>query len=1197
MSQPEQKTKVPPSGESCSWVVAFQNGFDYLFNRKLSYTGRHMEGSYAFSLLPAGTQQMECGNIFIKGSPGCGKTKLAVQMLSSVRKMELSSPPVPQGHVGYSIYISMEEDCATIQDYFVQQGGALPIPVAHACPTDSMVAVTTVNRPGPPVHADRHYIRIVSCASVFRRDLSNRQAALELIESMAGLVLDLVRNDATTIANLGKETARPFFVVVDNLYALKPSTERDRSLIAELTRKLRNSVLRGLGGTQVVSGPPFLVYVSGASDESWFESGFCDVVVRFGEVKPEDYSQRVVAIEKFRHQDHVRGQHPYKITARGLRAFPSIYSIHPKPPDGGDSAAGAPADAGATGAPPLYAEELNALLPNRIRASGRFGRVIFFVGPKYCYKSKVVSIIELAHLNAVKAGESRNHVLSIRFQEKTRDATTLKNGIAGLQGVQDHAHVMGLRRWYTSVRHEFEPFHLTLHGIDPGPAGENVPFPLYIDLLVKQGTVYREEMLDYIASLLYAYRLSFPNNSLLVTIDDLETTAAFFSFIQSRSYQDEFFVGKLGQIVVEKSPMAVVFSCTVPDKGTSPFDIERAQIIADAVLTFEQFCIFGAKNIVTISGQRATGTSGESRGDGRDVVPLALFEDMRTGDVTFDPSYLSGFIGFHDKVLHRPGIELFLQMEHIQSQRRYVNRLRTMFEGFLYDQVFVEWHEEMDASRRFDPSEAAAVHSPKIPSAFEKSVHPTHDFVKLRSISSSESDSFEDAVCALGGRPLSTSVVVQVDEFMLARINTQASQGCRNSSLMSLHQMDVKVSANLMESSLLHKRHASAKAAGKVLETLNRVRSFVVPYYSNVLVLATNCEVDCLDTQGGRDSGSRVSYDKLLAMCEGDDDFYFDFNGRSRETMACLLLDYYHTTMENELPLNAAPDDFHKLKLDAGSSFVRLLLSSSHARQKAEASVKCGTAGGQRGDDENFETRFRNWHLRRSTRGKFAVVLWYSELRILEEIAGVHFDNLTVHSLPGGGFTGDWFLGILQSSVSVTLAEQVIGIMTKQEHEFFRLHDGVGLPFRDEFYGSGTGKVDRSVFPGLHYTNKLTLKTFADIHRQARSRLDYPRYQDIRIPLWRYVSRICRWMEIQAHAAAKAARSSGAAGVAKAARGAGTAAAAKAAKGAGPVSAAAGAIDAKKLQAYLELEWNRFKAAMKFWRSDPAAGTSGSPAN
>ncbi|MBM4017838.1 MAG: hypothetical protein FJ288_05830 [Planctomycetes bacterium] len=113
---------------------------------------------------------------------------------------------------------------------------------------------------------------------------------------------------------------------------------------------------------------------------------------------------------------------------------------------------------------------------------------------------------------------------------------------------------------------------------------------------------------------------------------------------------------------------------------------------------------------------------------------------------------------------------------------------------------------------------------------------------------------------------------------------------------------------------------------------------------------------------------------------------------------------------------------------------------------------------------------------------------WYSQLRDLIDEYPQLADHLAVCALPGGGFTGDWFVGVARGSVSIGLGREVLDILCERAEQYKRFAIGVGLPTLRAFYEGVEregGNPDFFAWPrGLH----VPLERLLQIHLQALSR-------------------------------------------------------------------------------------------------------------
>jgi hypothetical protein len=115
---------------------------------------------------------------------------------------------------------------------------------------------------------------------------------------------------------------------------------------------------------------------------------------------------------------------------------------------------------------------------------------------------------------------------------------------------------------------------------------------------------------------------------------------------------------------------------------------------------------------------------------------------------------------------------------------------------------------------------------------------------------------------------------------------------------------------------------------------------------------------------------------------------------------------------------------------------------------------------------------------------------WYSQLRDLIKREPRLAQELAVCALPGGGFTGDWFIGVVKGSVSLALGQQIIRMLCSQEEDYKRFTHGVGLPVSKSFY-----KPDKTKFYAWPHAMDVFLKDIKDIYDDAHSRAEILHYR------------------------------------------------------------------------------------------------------
>ena len=119
---------------------------------------------------------------------------------------------------------------------------------------------------------------------------------------------------------------------------------------------------------------------------------------------------------------------------------------------------------------------------------------------------------------------------------------------------------------------------------------------------------------------------------------------------------------------------------------------------------------------------------------------------------------------------------------------------------------------------------------------------------------------------------------------------------------------------------------------------------------------------------------------------------------------------------------------------------------------------------------------------------------WYTQLRALVRSHPKLESDLHIMPLPGGGFRGDLFLGVISGSASINLGKNIIHTLTTKSEEYKRLSRGVGLPTRQSFYSAtDANKAHMGLWP--HSNNSLS--DVLEIYLNAHSRSDIYKYREI----------------------------------------------------------------------------------------------------
>ena len=124
---------------------------------------------------------------------------------------------------------------------------------------------------------------------------------------------------------------------------------------------------------------------------------------------------------------------------------------------------------------------------------------------------------------------------------------------------------------------------------------------------------------------------------------------------------------------------------------------------------------------------------------------------------------------------------------------------------------------------------------------------------------------------------------------------------------------------------------------------------------------------------------------------------------------------------------------------------------------------------------------------------------WYSQLRDLIKREPSLAQELAVCALPGGGFTGDWFIGVVKGSVSLALGQQIIKMLCGREEDYKRFVHGVGLPVSESFYKQDPNAPAK--FYAWPHAVDIFLTDIKRIYDDAHSRAEIRHYRQFHTAL------------------------------------------------------------------------------------------------
>jgi KaiC/GvpD/RAD55 family RecA-like ATPase len=587
-----------------------------------------------------------------------------------------------------------------------------------------------------------------------------------------------------------------------------------------------------------------------------------------------------------------------------------------------------------------------------------------------------------------------------------------------------------------------------------------------------------------------------------VVLDDVSLVGLSYPFLRRSNTTGDLFLSAFVHLM-RNYDVDLVMTGTTGDLPDANEAVRRAVSLADAVVTCRYSNVFGER-YVTVRGQGLM-LAGDVHGSSRaESIPAVVrrFKGSCTGEpdaFRLDRDELEGLVGFETGEIHRPGLLLY---------------------------VFSEYAKLEDAEERKglgDQERYNALLETLVKSAFGRPTgilegplppeKPGVD-VAVSCFNSVESEAVHDSLRLLAGGPIDRTVLFTLDEFW-------ATEERSTEFLTTVEEENLDPVDRCMRDRDHHIVWWNKPAA-------------VWPYCANVLLLAyrTDLAERALAPGGGndwvervlrnprQDVGAPTSWKDVevladaLGQAAGKEPqapqggetatppaFKFWFDRAANETLACALMDalIVRRRAPRSYDGDKPPDYGRTEQQNLCEGFVPQLekiLKDKDTAEEVNALWNLFYLA---------DTEDRSRRLLVPDAGLY--LCWYSQLRDLIDrvpsLAGV----LNVCALPGGGFTGDWFVGIAKGSVSKGLGRKVLKLLCSQEEQYKRFVMGVGLPTLRSFYKETEGTRAPKFFAWPRGW-EVPVSRIRDIHAQALSRSFIEDYTKFRSALATVASRL-----------------------------------------------------------------------------------------
>lgn len=562
----------------------------------------------------------------------------------------------------------------------------------------------------------------------------------------------------------------------------------------------------------------------------------------------------------------------------------------------------------------------------------------------------------------------------------------------------------------------------------------------YTELIYQTGYILPEEFMQIMLETILQYGSD--NKPVRIVLDEIGRIGSSMPLLYKSKTAGELFLTAVNHIIRNYN-IRLLITGTTGEYAKSDEIINKTKTLVDDVLTTKKINVFG-DNYVTIKGGTLTSSEyGVNNIHSDENVPGVIIP-IEKYTFKVDRDKFIGLVGFDTDKIYRPGIKVYLYNE---------NPIQIKYNHEINDLLNFSFGTYMDDKKNKNNS-----------SSFE-----------VKGYDRTRSTAFHDSLGFNNGNPIQKTVIGAIDEFTISN-----SAEDFNKSLVPIDLKNPIIKELFPEGSL---------SDGPVHS---------LPYYDNVLLLAINTTYlngigeDYKDWTFSNwiDIESKVK--ELVPFYEKYDEI-IDFVPQSDETLTCIFLDALLTGNRelkinylNRIESNVNFSDNDTLNnLNALRSLISTKRSHSHQKNISHAKYSSG--------DELI--------LNPNSLFYFS---WYSELRNLIQSNPHLADKIWIYALPGGGFKGDWHLGIIKGSVSTNLGLKILSLLCSELEDYKRFVRGVGLPTSVRFYKNNVD-VNRAAgflaWPGSKYEpqfgEKQLFKIF-EIHDNANKRSQIEKYKELR---------------------------------------------------------------------------------------------------
>lgn len=816
---------------------------------------------------------------------------------------------------------------------------------------------------------------------------------------------------------------------------------------------------------------------SGSAIEEMAASDLVDVLLRLEAERDNGYFLRYLEIVKSRYNHQVYGRHPFKIRCEEdikrekdfihgrsisprtlfpvVKVFPSIHHVvaSTEPVKLLDRASEASSDDYPLGFE-FGIKGLRSVLSPSLRRNG----VIAIVGEGNTFKTALSRHFLLYGISPpareTKDGKKIPHpesVLLVRLHEQA--SFVPKEEDYRWMVTEDLEHEgKPLVKWENFKEYGLwiDSSKLTRHSYRY--TTENIDGPVFFELALKSGAILPEEFLQYVRNIMRDQPVDFPIRR--VVLDDVALIGASYPFLRHSQNAGDLFLSAFVHVMRNYGVNLVLIGTRTGLKEADEM-VNRASTLSDETLVCEYCDVFGDRYVTVRGGGTAEELSRQEMATSKhsERVPAVIVLKSKNR-FSVEPDRLRGLVGFGTGHIHRPGLTLHA-FEENDIHRQYKEELKELI-GSALGVSTRRGRRAMDVIPMYPRDDRETGSDPR--SVEVSTFDPEHN------------QAFHDGLELNPGKPIDKTIVTTVDEFFMSAGLDERKKRSGIFSDTSRASIEADKKGHFLEN--IYSRLNESPTLG------------VLPYYANVLLMAYRADLITESRYWLKKSGKppRVRSWTRLREVLGDQ-VRLTYDRSAMETGACLLLELLCPRKGN------AWDAFIKSPVEKLTESL-----DNHELFRLKELTALAELVMQADKDSELERRTDK---KKMDPNAAVYVCWYSQLRqvIADDKTGVLSKKLRVCSLPNGGFTGDWYIGVLSGSVSVSLGQDLVHMLCHKKEEYKRLDRGVGLPPTQRFY-KPNGKF--RIWPG----SRDPLSTLRIIHDNARSRAEINDYQMIKAVLY-----------------------------------------------------------------------------------------------